>query len=215
MKTKRNRFIGRTLQYLTVLGYDAGEDHRGYFSCRCICGKVIRVRAENVIGKRTHSCGCMKSSLSMMANTLPNNLGLINKLYRQYEARAKKKKLEFSLTIEQFQTLIFSNCTYCGSSPRHVMLVSSSKRKKKPFSYNGVDIIDNNLGYYQSNCAPCCSQCNQAKSSYSVDEFKKWIVKVYTTMATSRVDYTAECIPRRIQVCRGHRRGNYDVGRRQ
>lgn len=185
MKTKRNRFIGQLLQYLTVLDYDAGEDHRGYFSCRCVCGKILRIRADNVIHKRTHSCGCMKPLLTISANTLPHNLGLINKLYRAYESRAKKKVMDFSLTIEQFKVLIFSDCSYCGSPPRDVMLATSGKRKKKPFTYNGVDRIDNSAGYFLSNCTSCCHQCNQAKSNYTVAEFRNWVEKVYATMVAS------------------------------
>ena len=47
------------------------------------------------------------------------------------------------------------------------------------YIYNGIDRIDNNKGYTIDNIVPCCHICNQAKSSFTLQEFQDWIEKVY------------------------------------
>jgi hypothetical protein len=42
------------------------------------------------------------------------------------------------------------------------------------FLHNGIDRLDNALGYTTANSVPCCKPCNQAKNDRSVDEFRDW-----------------------------------------
>lgn len=55
---------GKKFGYLTVLG-DSGErdSHRRIlWNCQCICGKIIKVRTDNLTSNNTLSCGCLKQS---------------------------------------------------------------------------------------------------------------------------------------------------------
>lgn len=47
------------------------------------------------------------------------------------------------------------------------------------FKYNGVDRVDNSIGYTDDNCVSCCKICNNSKSALDLSEWKKWIEKVY------------------------------------
>lgn len=67
-----------------------------------------------------------------------------------YKKRAMKKGLEFTLTQDQFDHLVDSNCFYCGK-------VRTKNHR------NGIDRKDNNVGYTLDNCVACCGQCNQMK----------------------------------------------------
>jgi hypothetical protein len=55
------------------------------------------------------------------------------------------------------------------------MYLKSKKSHWGDYTYNGVDRIDNSIGYTKENCVPCCTICNWAKSNRGVDEFKDYI----------------------------------------
>jgi 5-methylcytosine-specific restriction endonuclease McrA len=81
--------------------------------------------------------------------------------FKDCKKGAKSRNLEFSLTFEQFCSLVSKICVYCGSVDV------------------GIDRIDSNKSYTLENCNPCCFQCNIAKNTFSEDEFLNWIKKVY------------------------------------
>lgn len=45
----------------------------------------------------------------------------------------------------------------------------------KDFKYNGLDRIDNSVGYTEDNCVPCCAVCNRAKNSMGYNEFIEYL----------------------------------------
>lgn len=64
---KRNKIdlVGKKFGYLTVLK-DSGErynQHNVLWECRCECGKVIKVAANDLLKGSTKSCGCKKKEL--------------------------------------------------------------------------------------------------------------------------------------------------------
>jgi hypothetical protein len=71
------------------------------------------------------------------------------KVFRQYIYKSKQRGLTFSLTLQEFETLVNSKCLYCGDPAL------------------GIDRVDNRIGYVSTpsvrNCVPCCSECNFAK----------------------------------------------------
>jgi hypothetical protein len=54
---------------------------------------------------------------------------------------------------------------------------------------NGIDRIDNRLGYERANSIPCCSICNFAKNSMSYEDFIKWIGMVKKHKISSKIEY--------------------------
>lgn len=93
-------------------------------------------------------------------------------LYKQYQCNAKCRGLEFVLTPEEFVELSQKRCHYCGDGPNNY---------SSGYQYNGIDRVDNNVGYIAVNCVPCCKICNRAKRELGLDEFKAWInrIRVY------------------------------------
>lgn len=71
-----------------------------------------------------------------------------------YKRNAKARELQFDLTDDEFDDLIRSNCRYCKRS-----------------NANGIDRVNNSLGYVLENCASCCATCNIMKSDMSEDVF--------------------------------------------
>ena len=96
--------------------------------------------------------------------------------YTQYKTRACNKSLPFEITKDEYVELIKSNCYLCG-------------RKSYEKHKNGIDRVNNNLGYTMSNVKSCCGSCNHIKKDLELDElfskmteiFLKCKIKVETT----------------------------------
>lgn len=86
---------------------------------------------------------------------------------------AKKRELQFSLTLNEYKNLISNLCYYCGD-------VTLGKAQGI-----GLDRIDNNKGYILNNVLPCCGSCNIHKGiDWTVDEMKSAIRAVKMCRST-------------------------------
>jgi len=84
---------------------------------------------------------------------------------------AKKKGYDFNLSKEEFIFLIGGNCYYCGTKPE------TSISGRHEIIKNGIDRLDNGLGYTRSNVVSCCQVCNYAKNNMTVEEFRSWLLR--------------------------------------
>lgn len=64
-----------------------------------------------------------------------------------YKSNAKRRGVEWSLDGSA-ERLLSQNCAYCGAAPA---------------PWNGIDRMDNALGYTNENSVPCCKSCNWGK----------------------------------------------------
>ena len=107
---------------------------------------------------------------------MPKGESSFNWLFGNYKRKAKKRKIKFNLTKNQFRKLTQGNCYYCNKKP---FLYHGDKKRNEKFLYNGVDRTNNDKGYFINNCTSCCRYCNQAKRQFSVKEFLNLIEKIY------------------------------------
>jgi hypothetical protein len=136
--------------------------------CQCDCGNISHVTSNRLAMNKAKSCGC--------TTRYANGIGNRNNLYRNYIAGAIKRKYSFDLTIDEFHELTQKPCFYCGREPSQKI---TTKTNNGPFIYNGIDRIDNNLGYTLSNSRTCCKECNMAKGSLSEQDFLILIKKIF------------------------------------
>lgn len=110
------------------------------------------------------------------ARTKKFGVAAMNSYYKSYKNQAKKRSKLFELSLSDFKSIVTGDCIYCGAAPSVV------KRPHPAINghviVNGVDRIDNNIGYTASNCAPCCKICNYAKQQMTVTEFVAWVNRV-------------------------------------
>ena len=154
------------------------KDRSIYWKCICECGNFITVRSSNLISGSTKSCGCQKDILHSQAITLPKGEVHLNQLYKNYKASSKRRKLPFLLSKENFQILINGACYFCGTNP-NTLFVIKNIRTNNSIYYNGVDRLDNNIGYLTNNCVSCCKFCNFAKRELTVLEFLHCVEKIF------------------------------------
>jgi hypothetical protein len=184
---KNADYVGIEINGLKIVGYRCtkGASRRTYFTCICLCGKEFESRAEAIKNGMARSCGCKTSELMSAAHTLDGDFAAINIVYRRYKYTAKRKSIPFLLSSDQFKQFIFQDCSYCGAKPKlSIMKIGGNAGRKtvKQLTYNGIDRVDNNIGYTVSNCITCCSFCNGAKSDFSLEEFRIWIKQLVSFM---------------------------------
>jgi len=96
-------------------------------------------------------------------------------LFNKYKHNAKVRNIDFTLSFTEFLTITRKNCYICNRKPatklNHAGLRGS-------YTYNGIDRLDNNLGYTSANSRPCCWLCNRMKMNMTLDEFKKHIQRI-------------------------------------
>jgi len=96
--------------------------------------------------------------------------------------------MEWQLTNEEVIALAGSSCYYCGVEPNNPFNVFKTKEgsprkgiknferiEEAAIVYNGVDRLDNDVGYITNNTVSCCKICNHAKHTQTVAEFFQWI----------------------------------------
>lgn len=164
----------------TVIRRD-GSDRHNYakWLCLCVCGKEKTVQGTTLRSKESKSCGCCKP---MPHGRLPEGESSFRALYRYTEYNAWYRNIEWGLDWDFFRWITKQPCHYCGAEPSQIY---KPKRHNGEYVYNGVDRVDNEIGYFPDNCVPCCGYCNWMKSAAGVDDFRNWIVRVYDHWAKS------------------------------
>lgn len=160
---------------------ECGKYNYHYWWCRCECGNEKEVQQPALLQGSSRSCGCFKRDLLFEHNAkgkLPNGEAAFNALVGRYRWHAEDRGLEFSLTKEKVLELTQSNCKYCDLEPLQCYKINSGEK----YIYNGIDRVNNTLGYTEENSVPCCKMCNLAKRTLTLEQFTAWIarlVKVY------------------------------------
>lgn len=168
--------IGKTFNFLTPLeirvhDFDKNSKSRFFLNCKCVCGKEREIIYTQVLNGTLMSCGCKRSN-----GKLRKGESGLREVYKRYKNNASQRDLDFNLSIEEFETLTQKKCHYCGCEPKSSI---SKKRRNGVFFYNGIDRVNNLLGYSKENCVTCCSECNFRKLDYELPKFLRWVSDVY------------------------------------
>lgn len=168
-------FRGFKNEYLEALEYLGKSD----WKCICKCGSTFKCKSS-LIKKRK---GCQKCTASIVSYNRKHEIphyGYVNRLFKDYKLGAKRRKLDFNLTLNEFYKLIIGNCFYCGSEP--ILPKGGFEnmiRTIEPLKKNGIDRVDSAKGYVSGNIVTCCANCNYAKHELSTEEFKSLVCKIY------------------------------------
>lgn len=75
------------------------------------------------------------------------------------------------ISIEKYLKTVSEPCYYCGNTGEKEVIIKTKNSENKIFKYNGIDRLDNELGYVNNNIVSCCSICNYMKGQLSVNQF--------------------------------------------
>ncbi len=117
-------------------------------------------------------CGHILANLGIINNYTSSDIldvlnGCMSGTHQTYSYSASKKEYEFNLTPNDFDQITRDNCYLCGITT------------ESPFNRNGVDRIDNSIGYEINNCLACCAGCNYMKSSYTLEDFVSKLLDIH------------------------------------
>lgn len=166
------KYCGEIDKY-DISGIDRVNNNLGYtqentVSCCKICNFMKGIMSLDVyLNKIKHILSCMMISNEVFSK--PRLFGNhCSASYEKYMKRAiKEKQVEFELSEDEFQKLKRLDCYMC-------MKESTLK------NLNGIDCIDNTVGYTLDNCMPCCYDCNKIKNEYDIyDVIRKMFKTIY------------------------------------
>ena len=143
--------------------------------CRCSCGNTKQVKVSEIASGRAKSCGCL--SREALDNGVSKYEAGFRATLRVYKYSAKQRGLMYELSEKCLFTFVKSNCHYCGKPP------NKPHRKCETFLYNGLDRVDNSVGYIESNVVPCCYICNKMKGDLSTEVFLEHLNNIFTRIA--------------------------------
>lgn len=172
-----SKYCGRTLKdmtgqvygNLTVIKRSGSVDGSTTWLCKCICGNDRIVQRANLLYEKTISCGCINKVRN-------SNLPVMDRLFARYKYNAsgeRRRNMEFTLTQQEFENLVFKDCHYCGEPP-----FLKFKTAAETIIHGGIDRVDNSKGYHNDNCVPCCQHCNAMKLQLSYKDFIEKIHKI-------------------------------------
>lgn len=170
------KLVNSVYGVLTILSDPFKKGKHYFYKCKCTCGNETTVRSEKLIlGLKSP-----KSCVHCRGNNIPPTIAAPrNVLKSHYRSGALKRNFEFSLSDEEFNSLIHGKCYYCGQEP--VINKSDSRYNKttETFIRNGIDRKNSNEGYFKDNCVSCCTMCNRMKLDYTLNDFFIKIQQIY------------------------------------
>ena len=141
--------------------------------CKCSCGNIKETRKIDFLSGRCKSCGCLRkekaSNSALVQRKMSAEESGLGVLYSKYKQQAKDRGLIFKLSIDFFRNITGSNCGYCGEKPNRIS--RSQNALNGGYTFNGIDRIDNGVGYEDGNVVPCCKECNYMKGTSSLYSF--------------------------------------------
>jgi len=146
--------------------------------CQCDCGTQTWVGRGVLVRNETTSCGCRRSEMIAKFQRKGPGASARRGAISSVLGAAKSRNHIVTLTEDQIVDLFEQPCNYCG-----VIASNRAYRSTGAYYYNGIDRIDNTVGYTVENCVTCCKQCNYAKRDMGVDDFCAWIRRAYEHMA--------------------------------
>lgn len=150
-----------------------GNEKNTLWECKCDCGNLVTLQQQALRrgNPDKKSCGCKSY------RKYPKEESTWIGLYKSTILSAKNRNIEFKLTIEDFKKITSQVCFYCGDTPTPKLRNAKDKYNDAILA-NGIDRINNSLGYTQENSVACCSPCNYIKSDLELEYFYNKIIKI-------------------------------------
>lgn len=170
---KKTNLAGAIFGRWVVVSEAKRYGNHTHWSCRCVCGVTRTVEASSLVAGLSKSCGCLAAENA--AKRLTKHQGNVAEthLIHVYKKSASVRGRLWALDRVTAHSLFISPCVYCGIKPS-----TRATSRKHEFWYNGIDRVNNELGYVSGNVVTCCIKCNRAKGTMSKSDFLTWLNQI-------------------------------------
>ncbi len=172
--------LNKTIGHLTVIAQTDQRRHESVvWLCRCTCGKQKLIAASSLARNISTSCGCQPDQKNRRR---ANGTGATNKsitlnYFNITKRGAINRGYEFSISLQEFGSIITRPCYYCGKKDNQLRM-NSHKSCTYILKACGIDRVNNQQGYIFANCVSSCFTCNKMKSTLGVKEFLDHIRRI-------------------------------------
>lgn len=141
------------------------------WKCVCDCGKIISPRAEKLLNKTTRSCGakCKLRTFGQNHHSYKGYKEITRSFFHHIEDSAKRREIEFSVSIEYLQEIWEKQNRKCAISG--LALIMETRQRLKIKATASLDRIDSSKGYIEGNVWWVHKHVNIAKNSFPLSEF--------------------------------------------
>ena len=165
---KRRDLSGHRYGHLTVLSLLEQRNGHQYWQCKCDCGNESVVRHTHLTGHLVRTCGCSHITLNDKHPHWKGCGEISGSYFNIVKTGAKKRKLKFSLTIEEMWSKFLGQdrkCVFTGE------VLTFCKRQNDRSGTASLDRIDSFKGYVPGNIQWVHKQINWMKRDMSDCEF--------------------------------------------
>ena len=124
-----------------------------------------RFFSNNPEKKYKYADNYRKNSPNKWKATLDKYRNQSKYVYGRLKSGAKRRNLDFKITLEDVKTICSENCFYCNDD--------------KSIS---IDRVDNEIGYIEGNCVSCCTMCNMMKKNFTKDDFLEKVKQIFNNI---------------------------------
>ncbi len=185
---KKLNVLGKRFGKLVVLAETPMTNKAGspLYECICDCGGTAYRAAPKLLASNCPSCAACKEAHNKGKPRKEAGESGLNTLYCSYRKGAQARNYVFELTKEDVRSITTQPCFYCGAAPSRVTYGSTGFTKDHGgFLSNGIDRVDNNIGYTKDNSVPCCHVCNYMKGVQSLPDFVAHCRKIIENFSIS------------------------------
>jgi hypothetical protein len=116
------------------------------------CERCKSTKADRWRGNICNSCYLKQWRKDNIISVVRYDKSILRR-FNKANRIAKKRKISWTLSMEEFLGLCSKSCYYCDNTLGKVVQFGV-----------GLDRIDSSLGYQMDNVVPCCKCCNMIKN---------------------------------------------------
>jgi len=170
---KKINLLGQSSGKLTVIKEAGVNKYRqALWLCRCECGNEIEIVSQRIKQNISKHCGCGSSGENSF--TWTGHKEITGSFFATIKSGAKRRKLDFKITIEYIWDLFLKQNRKCALSGVDIVFAKSWNYGKNKEGTASLDRIDSTKGYIEGNVQWIHKDLQSMKWNKSDKIFIEW-----------------------------------------